>query len=142
MTSYMTFLMHKTAAGQWEKLTDIKDFPDMDDAPEQLDNTTLSNKGRVYEEGIQETSSKEFTAPYDEDEYDELCALKGKVETYGLWLGGTESDGEVTPTGDRGKWTITGKLRVSLIGKGVNEVLDMKITITPTQDIVKQAKGS
>ena len=42
-STYMTFLMHKSAdAGDWEKLLDITEFPDLGGDPEMIDVTTLS----------------------------------------------------------------------------------------------------
>lgn len=146
MITYMTFLMHKKAGasgGTYEKLVDIKEFPDMGGEPELIDITTLSDKMERKEPGIQKSDAKKFTCNYDEDTYDKLVALEDKEEEYALWLGGTEGDnGEVTPTGDKGKWEWKGMLSCYLVGKGTNEAHEISITITNTSVINKKKKGS
>lgn len=127
ISSYKVFLMHGNA-----KLVDIKDFPDMGDDPELLDTTTLTDKMRTYIMGIQETGALSFTANYTAADYQTLAALEGSEEQYALWLGGTESAGNVTPTGSDGKFSFSGFLSVRLLGAGVNEVVNMGITIAPS----------
>lgn len=145
MTTYMTFLMHKTSgvSESFEKLVDIIDFPDMGGEPELIDITTLSDSMERKEPGIKKSDAKNFTCNYDEDTYDKLAALEGKEETYALWLGGTENeDGTVTPNGENGKWEWKGKLSCYLTGKGTNEAHAINISITNTSVITKKKKGS
>ena len=130
ISSYKVFLMHGNA-----KLVDIKDFPDMGDDPELLDTTTLTDKMRTYIMGIQETGALSFTSNYTAADYGTLAALEGSEEDYALWLGGTESAGNVTPTGSDGKFSFKGVLSVRLLGAGVNEVVNMGITIAPSSII-------
>lgn len=138
-STYMTFLMHGTTTSgstTYEKLLDIKEFPDLGGAPEMLDTTTLSNSGRTYIPGIQENEAMTFTANYDPTEYAALKALANQEEKYAVWFGGTEVAGSLpTPTGNKGKFSFTGMLSVFVAGSGVNEVRDMTITIAPTSDI-------
>lgn len=133
-SSYKSFLMHKASgdAGDWEKLVDITDYPDLGGEPEMLDATTLSDKMRVYVPGIQETEGMNFNANYEPDSYKALKALEGKEESYAVWLGGTETNGVATPTGSEGKFSFDGILSVYVKGAGVNEVRGMGITIAPT----------
>ena len=51
-SSYKTFLMQKKNTA-YEKLVDIKSFPDLGGAPELLETTTLSDSMQTYIEGIQ-----------------------------------------------------------------------------------------
>ena len=45
ISTYKIFLMKKATAGEtYEKVIDIKDFPDLGGAPEMLETTTLSDK--------------------------------------------------------------------------------------------------
>mgnify|MGYP003187542440 FL=1 len=45
ISTYMIFLMKKASTGDtYEKVIDIKDFPDLGGAPEMLETTTLSDK--------------------------------------------------------------------------------------------------
>lgn len=139
MNSYKSFLMKGTKSGSsvtWEKLIDIKDFPDLFPVPEALEKTTLSDRARTYEEGIEESESMEFTANYSLDDFNTLRALKGQELQFAVWFGGTEdADGVPTPTGTDGKFKFAGYLSAGIVGKGVNEIQEIKITIAPTKPI-------
>lgn len=138
MITYMTFLMHKKAgvSATWEKLIDIKDFPDLGGEPEMIETTTLSDRMKTYEPGIQDVSSLQFTAAYSLDKYKELKGYDNTEKDYSVWLGGTEnSDGTVTPTGSGGKFTFKGKSSTYKSGGGTNEHQEMIITIAPTSVI-------
>lgn len=133
ISTYKVFLMKKETS-TYKKLVDIKDFPDLGGAPEMLETTTLSDGMQTYIPGIQSLEALEFTANYDKDDYTTLAALKEEQE-YAVWLGGTESGGVVTPTGSEGKFEFKGILSVFVVGGGVNEVVDMTITIAPSTPI-------
>ena len=140
ISSYKVFLMGLFApstgtTGVWQKLVDIKDFPDLIEPPEQLETTTLSNKNRTYIPGIQDASEKTFTCNYTKADFDRLAALQGTLYGYAVWFGGTEADSVVTPTGSDGKFSFAGYITPSVSGAGVNEVVNMTITITPATDI-------
>ena len=102
ISTYKIFLMQKNTSA-WEKLIDIKEFPDLGGAPEMLETTTLSDKMQTYIPGIQSLDSLEFTANYTLEEYKKLKALEGTEKEFAVWFGGTEAGDTVTPTGDSGK---------------------------------------
>ena len=52
-STYMTFLMHKQSTGDYEKLIDITEFPDLGTDPEMLETTTLSDRMQTFIMGIQ-----------------------------------------------------------------------------------------
>lgn len=133
-STYMTFLMHKNSTS-WEKLLDITEFPDLGGDPELLETTTLSDKMQTYVNGVQSNDGMQFNANYDLTEYKALKALEGKQEEYAVWFGGTETASTPTPTGDQGKFLITGELSVYVTGAGVNEVRGMTITIAPAKPV-------
>ena len=133
-SSYKTFLMKKTASN-YEKLVDIKDFPDLGGAPEMLETTTLSDSMQTYVEGIQSLDALEFTINYDLETYETLLAMKGTETEFAVWFGGTESNGTVTPTGSEGKFNFKGYLSARVVGKGVNEVKEAIISIAPSTPI-------
>lgn len=139
ISTYKAFLMHKGSgvSDDWKKLVDIKDFPDLGGAPETLDTTTLSDKMRTSINGIQELDSLTFTCNYDDDDFDTVNELYGKDEHYAVWLGGTESGSTLTPTGSEGKFEFDGQLSVFVNGGGVNEVVNMTITIAASTPITK-----
>lgn len=139
ISTYKVFLMHKGSgvSDEWEKLVDIKDFPDLGGEPETLDTTTLSDKMKTSIPGIQELDSLTFTCNYDNAAYNAVNEYAGVNEHYAVWLGGTESNGTVTPTGSDGKFEFDGQLSVFVNGGGVNEVVNMTITIAASTPITK-----
>lgn len=134
ISTYKIFLMQKNESA-YEKLIDIKDFPDLGGAPELLETTTLSDRMQTYIPGIQSLDALEFTANYTLTEYKKLKAMEGVEKDFAVWFGGTESGETVTPTGDQGKFKFTGALSVYASGGGVNEVVDMTVTIAPSTPI-------
>lgn len=133
-SSYKTFLMVKEGSA-YEKLVDIKDFPDLGGEPEMLETTTLTDSMQTFIEGIQSQDALEFNINYDLATYQKLVAMKGKETEFSVWFGGTDADGAVTPTGDEGKFNFKGYLGVRVVGKGVNEVREAIISIAPSTPI-------
>ena len=134
ISTYKIFLMKK-GSGQtatYSKLVDIKSFPDLFGAPDMLETTTLSDGAQTYILGIQNQDGLEFTANYTKTDFTTLKALEGTETDYAIWFGATVSGGTATPTGTDGKYEFKGLLNVSISGGGVNEVVDMTITIAPT----------
>ena len=134
ISTYKIFLMQKNEDA-WEKLIDIKEFPDLGGTPEMLETTTLSDKMQTYIPGIQSIDALEFTSNYTLLDYKKLKALEGQDKEYAVWFGGTEAGDTVTPTGSDGKFKFNGQLSVFPVGGGVNEVVDMTITIAPSTPI-------
>lgn len=133
ISTYKVFLMKKGTGNEYAKLVDIKEFPDLGGDPEMLETTTLSDKMQTFILGIQSNEGLQFTSNYTKTDYSNLKALEGETESYAVWFGGTEgTDGTVTPTGSDGKFSFDGELSVHPVGGGVNEVVDMAITIAPS----------
>lgn len=136
ISTYKIFLMKKATADEtYEKVIDIKDFPDLGGAPEMLETTTLSDKMQTYIPGIQSLDALEFTANYTKADFTKLKALEGKEESYAVWFGGEETGSTLTPTGSDGKFEFKGQLSAFPVGGGVNEVVDMTVTIAPSTPI-------
>ncbi len=134
ISTFKTFLMKKTTSA-YEKLIDIKDFPDLGGPPEMLETTTLSDPMQTFIEGIQSQEGLEFTANYTKAEFAEIKALKGQELELAVWFGGDESNGTITPTGDDGKFEFKGYVSVRVNGGGVNEPVGMTLTIAPSTPI-------
>jgi hypothetical protein len=134
ISTYKIFLMKK-GTSDYEKLIDIKDFPDLGGTPEMLETTTLSDKMQTYIPGIQNIDALEFTANYTLDDYKKLKALENEEGEYAVWFGGTETEDVLTPTGTDGKFEFKGSLSVYAGGGSVNEVVEMTITIAPSTPI-------
>jgi len=137
ISTYKVFLMMKEAS-TYEKLIDIKDFPDLGGAPEMLETTTLSDAMQTFIEGIQSNDALEFTANYTKSDFETLAALKGQEKEFSVWFGGTEANGVATPTGSDGKFNFKGYLSAHPVGGGVNEVVDMAVTIAPSTVITTE----
>ena len=135
ISTYKIFLMKSTDGSQYEKLIDIKDFPDLGGAPEMLETTTLSDSMQTYIPGIQSAEALEFTCNYTKADYEDLKALEGQDMHYAVWFGGTQAGNTVTPTGTDGKFSFKGSLSVFPTGGGVNEVVGMTVTIAPSTPI-------
>lgn len=134
ISSYKTFLMVKKESA-FEKLIDIKNFPDLGGAPEMLETTTLSDGMQTYIPGIQSLDGLEFTANYDKEDFDTLKAMEGQEFDFSVWFGGTVASGVVTPTGENGKFDFKGQLSVFPVGGDVNAVVEMTISIAPSSPI-------
>ena len=139
-SSKWTFLMHKASASSgFTKLVDIKDYSDLGGDREMLETTTLTDDMQHFIPGIimLDNGNVQFTCNYILSDYQTLKALEEQEEEYAVWLGGTKNnDGTVTPNGDDGKFLITGLLSVRVVGKGVNEVREMQVSIAPSEDII------
>lgn len=134
ISTYKIFLMMKNDAS-YEKLIDIKDFPDLGGSPEMLETTTLSDKMQTYIPGIQSLDALEFTANYTKEDFTKLKALEGVEHEFAVWFGGTEEANVLTPTGTDGKFQFKGQLSAFPVGGGANEVVDMTVTIAPSTPI-------
>lgn len=137
ISTYKVFLMKRadSSGDTWGKLVDIKEFPDLGGEPEMLETTTLSDNMQTYIAGIQSLDGLTFTANYDKKDFQTLKALEGKENDYAVWFGGTGDAGSLTPDGSNGKFSFKGQLSVFPVGGGVNEVVDMSITIAPSTPI-------
>ena len=134
ISTYKSFLMHKKSS-TWEKLVDIKSFPDLGGAPELLETTTLSDSMTTNIMGIQSLDALEFECNYTKEDYTKLKAMEGTETDFAVWLGGSVAGGVATPTGADGKFEFKGQLSVYVNGGGVNEVVNMTVSIAASTPI-------
>ena len=136
ISTYKAFLMKKGSGGDtYSKLIDIQSFPDLGGTPESIETTTLSDSARTYSPGITSQEALEFTANYSKADYTTLKALEGTEASYAVWFGGTESAGDLTPTGSDGKFEFDGTLSVSVNSGDVNAAVGMTISILPSSPV-------
>lgn len=139
ISTYRAYLMQGTGDTPiWAKLIDIKDFPDLGGEPEMLETTTLSDGAQTYIAGIQSVDALSFTANYTATDFSTLKALEGTKTDFAIWFGATAATPPV-PDGSNGKFTFEGELSVYVTGGGVNEVVEMTITIVPSTVITFSA---
>lgn len=139
ISTYKVFLMVGTDNGagyDYEKLIDIKEFPDLGGEPELLETTTLSDRMQTFIAGIQTLEALSFTANYTREDFASLKSMEGLTQRYAVWFGGTGDGEELTPTGSEGKFYFDGQISVYPAGGGVNEVVNMGITIAPSTEIM------
>ena len=134
ISTFKSFLMHKVS-DKWEKLVDIKSFPDLGGSPELIETTTLSDPMTTNIMGIQSLDALEFECNYTKTDYTKLKALEGKTSDYAVWLGGEDASGTITPSGADGKFAFKGQLSVFVNGGGVNEVVNMTVSIAASTPI-------
>lgn len=137
ISTYKIFLMQKASGTgtNYTKLIDITSFPDLGGAPEMLETTTLSDGAQCFIAGVESRDAMEFEANYTKEDYTKLKALEGTEGSFSIWMGGTVSNGVVTPTGTDGKYDFKGHLSVYINGGGVNEVVKMTVSIAPSTAI-------
>ena len=114
----------------------IKSLYDNSLAPEPLDKTTLSDPMYTYIEGIKTNEQKSFTCNYNSTDYGNIAALAGTEQQIAIWFGATESGGVYTPDGSLGKFKGKGYVNAYINGGGVNEVVNMTVTVTMTEGFV------
>ena len=137
ISTYKVYLMKGTLSTDnstvnYAKLIDIKDFSDLMNAPEMLETTTLSDKARTYIPGIQEQEAITCTANYTKGNFGTINSLGGTEQYFSIWFGGDPSD---SSGGQDGKYSFKGFITPTINGGGVNEVVDMTLTIAPTTPI-------
>lgn len=144
ISTFKVFLMKKGAsASAYEKLIDIKNYPDLGGSPEMLETTTLSDFMQTYIEGIQKLDALEFDANYTPTEFEKIKNLKGQNLDLSVWFGGEDgANGVPTPTGAYGKFNFKGSVSAFVAGGGVNEVVGMKASVAPSTPIVYEAGAS
>lgn len=135
ISTYKIFLMVSEDGSKYDKLIDIKSFPDLGGAPEMLETTTLSDAMQTYIPGIQSLDALEFEANYTKADFTKLKAMEGTEKQFAVWFGGTGEGETLTPTGTDGKFKFKGQLSVYPVGSGVNEVVNMNINIAPSTPI-------
>lgn len=131
ISTYQIYLMKGSGSPvAYSKLVDIKSTPDLGGDPEMLETTTLSDGIQTFIPGILSLADGlPFTANYTKSDYTTLNALADVDTPYAVWFG---ADSSGSPDGHDGKFSFNGKLRVYPAGGGVNEVVDMNITIAPS----------
>ena len=137
MNTYMTFLMKSENGTTYTDICPIKDYPDFMNNVNTIDVTNLQNAMHTYIMGLLDTGgSMDFTANYNVTDYQAVSALDDGAEHYlAIWFGGTKSGDTITPTGNDGKWSFKGMVKVGIVGKGVDESREMTIHVVPGTDM-------
>lgn len=118
----------------WEKLCNIKSYPALGGAPDQLETTDLEDEVQTFILGVQSMDSMDFTANYTLETY---LAVKAKAMTdlrYRLKMGKDGKDGIATWSGQHSVYVNEGE---------VNSVREMTISVSASTkiDLVEAATG-
>ena len=105
ISTYGVQLMYKQADA-YEKLIDIKDFPDLGGAPEMLETTTLSDNMQTYIPGIQSSDALEFTANYTLADFKKIKAMEGTETEFAVWFGAEGVNGKYERCSLDGAWPV------------------------------------
>lgn len=126
--SYQTYLMIKEGDA-YKKLIDVKETPDLGQAPDTLDTTTLSDNMHTYINDILDTGGGlEFSANYTKDNFTRLKQYEHKQYGYAIWF----DDGTATePTGKLGKFSFEGDMSCWAKGTKVGAVREIGLSIAP-----------
>lgn len=117
-----------TSAGTYTELTGLKEIPDMGVEPEKVENTTLSDSVKKYENGIGDPGDMTYKFKYVNDSstapYRVLKGLES-AHTNVYWKEQT-ADGTVTE--------FTGQCAVKRVGGGVNAAVEFECAISLSSD--------
>lgn len=117
---------------QYSKLCDISNFPDMAQAPNAIDVTTLSDWAHVYIPALIDNGGNlEFSGFLDSTTLPLVAAGTSDVEHLAFWVGGTKSGNTITPTGSILKIAFDGRYTAVLGGGGTDEAIPVTIAVTP-----------
>ncbi|WP_407453565.1 phage tail protein [Methanobrevibacter sp.] len=112
-----------TAEGTFKKFADIKDFPDLFGEVSNLETTTLSDGMQTFIPGIKQMDSLAFTLNWDKTIASQIKEMEG-----------TESYWKVIFS-DGAEFSFAGQPSLGVTGKGVDEVLEMTLTIVPSTEV-------
>lgn len=121
-----TILEVSSDGTKWDKLCNIKSYPALGGAPDQLETTDLEDETQTFILGVQSMDSMDFTANYTLETY---LAVKAKAMTdlhYRLKMGKNGKDGVATWDGQHSVYANEGE---------VNGVREMTISVSASTKI-------
>ena len=128
-----TFLMYKTSAQaeSYTKLCDITEYPDLDQDIATEDSTTLSDAAHTYIGALPDSGGAyTFNTWLTAADGTKISALKGQTVSLALFIGGTEANGVITPTGSVFKREWTGEVFYQIKGAGTAEIAPASVSTT------------
>ncbi|MGM9663783.1 MAG: phage tail protein [Eubacteriales bacterium] len=135
-SSVGSFLMiKKNDSSTYEKLVNIRSYPDLGAEPSMLDADTLSHTFIPQIRGRQQSVSGSYTILYDLDDIEALKEYEGEEHEFSLWFGGTDDDGDglMEPTGDLGKWDFKGSYTIIVTGADGEAVREATLAFAITE---------
>ena len=122
-----TTLFSGATAETLTELIEIKDFPTLGGKPDKIETTTLSDEAETSIPGVKSQDDLEFTYNYTKADYTTIKERESTDKFYEVRL----SDGSVFAFG--------GEHRTWVEGAGVNDVVEGKLSITPSTEVALTA---
>ena len=117
-------LSYKVGEGEFVKLADLQEIPELGGTSEAIEITTLDDAAHMYVDGILNYGdSLEFKFLYVKTQFNELVALEG-------------SNGWKVELPDATSCTFSGTSSVRLDGVGVNAALTYTLAIKPDSEMI------
>lgn len=137
-----TFLMDGgaasgTAAWGTTPLVDITEYPDLNEVPDTEDVTTMSDPAHTYIPALPDSGgSLEFSTWLSAADGAAIDAMADVEHHLAVWIGGTEENGVITPTGSVLKRTFKGYVNYIITGAGTAEAAPATVVVTPSSAAV------
>ena len=117
-----TVLTYGTTRANQEQLTRIKSIPQLGGEPEQIETTDLEDHVQSFVPGVQSVDSSQFVCNYTPEGY---AALKATANVHGVYRLFFQ---------EHSVFEWEGQHDVYFNGAGVNEALEMTVTVTPATE--------
>lgn len=110
----------------WEKLCNIKSYPALGGAPDQLESTDLEDESQTFVLGVQSMDAMEFTANYTLESYTAVKKKAMKDLHYRLKMGENGKDGAAKWDGQHSVYVNEGE---------VNGLREMTISVSASTKV-------
>ncbi len=110
----------------WEKLCNIKSYPALGGAPDQLESTDLEDESQTFVLGVQSMDAMEFTANYTLESYTAVKEKAMKDLHYRLKMGENGKDGVAKWDGQHSVYVNEGE---------VNGLREMTISVSASTKV-------
>lgn len=132
-----SYLMISSDGTSYSKLIDVKEIPAYSQAPNMLDDTTLSDLAHTYTPDILDSGGGlEFTANWTKENVQALDEVAGEEKHYAIYYGAQETTSggttTLTPDGHDGIVKFKGILSYWSDAVSVGAVHDLKFSIAPS----------
>lgn len=119
----------KSGGSTYTDLKGLKEIPEMGVDPEKVENTTLTDKVKQYENGIGDAGELQYKFKYDNREADSPYRVMRAAQDTGETLSFQETLSDGTAT------TYDAQVSVKRTGGGVNGVIEFTLTMALQSDL-------
>lgn len=124
-------MMEGDSDDAFEKLCDIRSFPEIGGEPNMIDTTTMSDDEETAVEGIKKRpGASNFDARFTKDMWKKIKDLEGQTKKFQLWFGAT-AEGE--PDGHLCKFGGAGTANVRLKSGAIDSIVEASVSLTMSE---------